>query len=57
MWTFFIRECLGAAVLAVVTGAVFVLGEFLRRTGVLSPEQSRKLLHIGGCASAAVLLM
>ena len=52
MWTFFIRECLGAAVLAVATGAVFGLGELLRRVGVLSPEQSRKLLHIGGCATA-----
>lgn len=52
MWTFFIRECLGAAVLAVATGAVFGLGEFLRRTGAFSPEQSRKLLHIGGCATA-----
>ena len=52
MWTFFIRECLGAVVLAAVTGAVFCLGEFLRRKGVLSPEKSRKLLHIGGCASA-----
>ncbi len=52
MWTFFIRECLGAAVLAAATGGVFGLGEFLRRAGVLSPEQSRKLLHIGGCATA-----
>ncbi len=52
MWTFFIRECIGAAVLAAATGAVFGLGEFLRRTGTLSPEQSRKMLHIGGCATA-----
>ena len=52
MWTFFIRECIGAAVLAVLTGAVFALGEILRRTGVLSPEQSRKMLHIGGCVTA-----
>ena len=52
MWTFFIRECIGAAVLAVATGAIFALGELLRRTGVLSPEQSRKLLHIGGCVTA-----
>ena len=52
MWTFFIRECIGAAVLAVATGAVFALGELLRRTGVLSPEQSRKMLHIGGCVTA-----
>ena len=52
MWTFFIRECIGAAVLAVLTGAVFALGEILRRMGVLSPEQSRKMLHIGGCVTA-----
>jgi ABC-type anion transport system duplicated permease subunit len=52
MWTFFIRECIGASVLAVLTGAVFALGEILRRTGVLSPEQSRKMLHIGGCVTA-----
>ena len=52
MWTFFVRECFGALVLALLTGAVFGLGEFLRRRGVLSPEQSRKLLHVGGCGTA-----
>ena len=52
MWTFFVRECCGGFVLALLTGAVFGLGEHLRRRGALSPEQSRKLLHIGGCVTA-----
>ena len=52
MWTFFVRECFGALVLTLLTGAIFGLGEFLRRRGILSPEQSRKLLHVGGCGSA-----
>lgn len=52
MWMSFVRECCGALVLALLTGAVFGLGEFLRRRGILTPEQSRKLLHVGGCGTA-----
>ena len=52
MWTFFVREFCGAIALAILTGAIFGLGEFLRRRGILSPEQSRKMLHIGGCGTA-----
>ena len=52
MWTFFVHEFLGALVVALLTGIVFGLGEFLRRRRILAPEQSRKLLHLGGCGSA-----
>lgn len=52
MSTAFAHEATGAAIVAVFTGAVFILAETLRRREVLSPEQSRKFLHVGGCLAA-----
>ena len=52
MWTRFLHEALGAALITAFTLAVFAIGELLRRREILSPEQSRKLLHVGGCCSA-----
>lgn len=52
MLTKLLHELAGLALLAVFTGFVFALGEMLRRRGRLTPEQSRKMLHIGGCATA-----
>lgn len=52
MWTRFLHEALGVALITALTLAVFAIGELLRRREILSPEQSRKLLHVGGCCSA-----
>ena len=49
MWMFFVRECFGALVLALLTGAVFGLGEFLRRRGVVA----KRLHAVGGVAPRA----
>lgn len=52
MSTACVRELAGLGVLAVFTAAVFLVGEICRRRGWLSPERSRKFVHVGGCVTA-----
>ena len=46
------KELLGIICLAIIFAMVFLLGEFLRRVVKVSPEVSRKTVHIGGCLVA-----
>ncbi len=46
------HELFGIICLAIIFAMVFLLGEFLRRVVKVSPEVSRKTVHIGGCLVA-----
>ena len=48
------HELFGIICLAIIFAMVFLLGEFLRRVVKVSPEVSRKTVHIGGCLVALI---
>ena len=51
----FLHELGGILALSIAFALVFLLGEFLRRKVKISPEASRKTVHIGGCLVALTL--